>query len=132
MKITAVESIRLEEFPNLLWVEIHTDEGLTGLSEAFYGPEAAEAHLHEIVAPYLLGKDPRLVDKHSKAMVGYIGFASSGAETRAASAADIALWDIWGQATNQPIHALLGGATWDSVRAYNTCAGYQYVRSAKQ
>ena len=132
MKITAVESIRLEEFPNLLWVEIHTDEGLTGLGEAFYGPEAAEAHLHEIVAPYLLGKDPRLLDKHSKAMVGYIGFASSGAETRAASAADIALWDIWGQATNQPIHALLGGATWDSVRAYNTCAGYQYVRSAKQ
>ena len=31
MKITAFETIRLGEFPNLLWVHIHTDEGLVGL-----------------------------------------------------------------------------------------------------
>ena len=48
---------------------------------------------------------------------------------RAASAVDIALWDILGQVTNQPIYQLLGGATRDKVRAYNTCAGYQYVRA---
>jgi galactonate dehydratase len=47
MKITAIETIRLEEFPNLLWVHVGTDEGLTGLGETFYGPGAAEAHIHD-------------------------------------------------------------------------------------
>ena len=36
MKITAVETINLAEFPNVLWVQIHTDEGLVGLGETFY------------------------------------------------------------------------------------------------
>ena len=51
-------------------------------------------------------------------------------EMRAASAVDIALWDIFGQAINQPIFQALGGASRDDVRIYNTCAGYQYVRKA--
>ena len=37
MKVTAIETIRLAEFPNLLWVQVHTDEGLVGLGETFYG-----------------------------------------------------------------------------------------------
>jgi len=129
MKVTAIETIRLEEYPNLLWVHVHTDEGLVGLGEAFYGAASAEAHVHDFVAPYLLGKNPLLIDRHSKALVGYLGFASSGAETRGNSAVDIALWDLWGQATNQPIHQLLGGAARDEIRVYNTCAGYRYVRN---
>ncbi len=40
MKVTAIETIRLEEFPNLLWVEIHCDQGLTGLGESYFGPGA--------------------------------------------------------------------------------------------
>lgn len=129
MKVTAIETIRLEEYPNLLWVHVRTDEGLVGLGEAFYGAASAEAHIHDFVAPYLLGKNPLLIDRHSKALVGYLGFASSGAETRGNSAVDIALWDLWGQATNQPIHQLLGGAARDEIRVYNTCAGYRYVRN---
>src|SRR5690606_36581105 len=50
----------------------------------------------------------------------------SGVETRAASAIDIALWDILGQVTGQPIYQLLGGACHDRMRAYNTCAGVYY------
>ncbi|RVA29208.1 mandelate racemase/muconate lactonizing enzyme family protein, partial [Mesorhizobium sp. M7D.F.Ca.US.004.03.1.1] len=36
MKIRAIETIRIEERPNLLWVEVHTDEGITGLGETFF------------------------------------------------------------------------------------------------
>jgi L-alanine-DL-glutamate epimerase-like enolase superfamily enzyme len=130
MKVTAVETIRLDEFPNLLWVQIHTDEGLTGLGETFFGAGAAEAHIHEFVAPYLLGKNPLQIERHAARLVGYVGGVGSGAEKRGSSAVDIALWDILGQASGQPLYQLLGGASRDSVRVYNTCAGYRYVRSA--
>ncbi|MEM7032336.1 MAG: mandelate racemase/muconate lactonizing enzyme family protein [Chloroflexota bacterium] len=129
MKVTAIETIRIEEFPNLLWVHVHTDEGLIGLGETFYGPGAAEAHIHETIAPYLLGQDSLLIDRHQAHLVGYVGFVGSSAEMRGRSAIDIALWDLWGQATNQPIHQLLGGAVRDEIRVYNTCAGYRYVQN---
>ena len=132
MKIAAIETIRLDDFPNLLWAQVHTEDGLVGLGEVFYGAASAEAHIHDVVAPYLLGQNPLLVDRHSRALVGYLGFASTGAETRGNSCVDIALWDIWGQATGQPIHQLLGGASRDAIRVYNTCAGYQYVRKEKR
>jgi len=130
MKVTKVETLRLKEFGNLCWLQIHTDNGLVGLGETFMGPAAVEAYIHETIAPYILGKDPLLIDKHWKALYGYLGFRSSGVEMRGNSALDIALWDIWGKATNQPLYQLLGGKTNDSIRTYNTCAGYQYIRSA--
>ncbi|MEM9624744.1 MAG: mandelate racemase/muconate lactonizing enzyme family protein [Pseudomonadota bacterium] len=129
MIITAIETIRLDEFPNLLWVQVHTDEGLTGLGETFFGPAAAEAYIHESAAPRLLGSDPLTIDRHSRTLLdGYLGFSSSGAEMRGLSAIDIALWDLFGQATGQPIHQLLGGLSREKIRTYNTCAGYRYVR----
>jgi len=128
MKITAIETIRVEEFPNLLWVQVHTDEGLVGLGETFYGPASAEGHVHGIIAPLLLGQDPLLISRHHPKLIGYVGFTGAGAEQRGRSAVNMALWDIWGQATNQPIHQLLGGAVRDDIRVYNTCAGYRYVR----
>jgi len=129
MRITTIETIRLEEFPNLLWVHVGTDQGLTGLGETFYGPGAAEAHIHDVIAPYLVGQDPLQIDRHQGHLLGYLGFVGSSAEMRGRSAIDIALWDLWGQATAQPLHQLLGGAVRESIRVYNTCAGYRYVRS---
>jgi L-alanine-DL-glutamate epimerase-like enolase superfamily enzyme len=129
MKVTKLETVRLDEFPNLIWVHVHTDEGLVGLGETFFGAQAVEAFLHETVAPYLIGKDPLQIDRHARALYGYLGYRSSGAETRGNSAIDIALWDLFGKATNQPIYQLLGGLTREKIRIYNTCAGYRYVRS---
>ena len=51
MKITALETIRIAERPNLIWVQVETDEGITGLGETFFGAETVEAHIHEYVAP---------------------------------------------------------------------------------
>jgi L-alanine-DL-glutamate epimerase-like enolase superfamily enzyme len=87
-------------------------------------------HIHETCAPYLLGRDPLRIEETSRHFLNtYLGFNSVGVEMRAASAIDIALWDLFGQATGQPIYQLLGGACHDRVRVYNTCAGYQYVRA---
>jgi galactonate dehydratase len=132
MKITAIETIGLDEFPNLLWIQVHTDGGLVGLGETFFGPKAAAAYIHETAAPRLLGQDPLLIDRHSRTLLNnYLGFSGSGAEMRGLSAVDIALWDLWGQATGQPIHQLLGGLAREKIRTYNTCAGYRYVRGIK-
>ena len=132
MKITAIETLRIAEHPNLLWVRVHTDAGLVGLGETFYGAAAVEAHMHEILAPRLIGRDPLAIDAISKASAGYLGFRSTGAETRAASALDIALWDLFGKATGQPIWQLLGGRSREAIRTYNTCAGTHYVRTTRQ
>ena len=129
MKITRVETIRLGEFPNILWVRLHTDEGLVGLGETFMGAAAVEAYLHEWAGPRLVGKNPLAIEARNRELMGYLGWRGSGVETRGNSAVDIALWDLFGKAANMPVHTALGGASRDAIRVYNTCAGYQYIRS---
>jgi galactonate dehydratase len=129
MKVTAIETIRSEEFPNILWVQVHTDEGVTGLGETFYGPASAEGHIHGLIAPYLIGKDPRNIEAHQAHLIGYIGFVGSSAEMRGRSAIDIALWDILGKTSNLPLCDLLGGRVREKIKVYNTCAGFSYVQT---
>jgi galactonate dehydratase len=122
MKITKVETIRYRPQPNILWVRIHTDEGLIGLGETFYLPGAVEAVVHDLIAGFLLGSSPfdrERIGNNVFSWTNFFGYA--GAEMRALSAVDIALWDIVGQYTGQPIYNLLGGMCRDRLRVYNTC-----------
>lgn len=128
MRITALETIRIAERPNLLWLQVHTDAGISGLGETFFGASTVEAHVHDYIAPRVIGRDPLEIDSLSGDLVGYLGFRSSGAEMRGNSAFDIALWDIFGKALNQPIAQLLGGFTRREIRTYNTCAGTDYIK----
>lgn len=129
MKVSAIETIRSKEHPNLLWVQVHTDGGLVGLGETFYGPAAAEGHIHGTIAPYLIGKDATNIEAHQAHLTGYVGFVGASAEMRGRSAVDIALWDILGQAKGMPLADLLGGRVRDKIKVYNTCAGYSYVQT---
>jgi galactonate dehydratase len=130
MRIEAIETLRLEEFGNLLWVQVHTEGGHIGLGETFFGPQAVESHIHETVAPLLLGRSALEIDRISRTLQrGYLGFTGSGVEMRAASAIDLALWDLFGQKTGLPAWQLLGGLSRPRIRVYNTCAGYRYIRS---
>jgi L-alanine-DL-glutamate epimerase-like enolase superfamily enzyme len=126
-RITGIRTLRVPERGNILWVEIETAEGLVGLGESFRGAAAVEGQIHELVAPYLLGQDSRNIERiHRHLMTPYVGFGASSAEMRAASAVDIALWDLAGQRLGVPVHEALGGLSRDRIRAYNTCAGYDY------
>ena len=131
VRIVGLETLRVDDFPNLLYVRIHTDEGVTGLGETFYGAEAVETHLHAVAAPLLLGEDPLRIEHHAGQLAGYVGYHGSGVETRARSAVDLALWDILGQAAGQPVYNLLGGLSRERIPIYNTCAGSGYVNSAR-
>ncbi|MDR3373618.1 MAG: mandelate racemase/muconate lactonizing enzyme family protein [Ancalomicrobiaceae bacterium] len=130
MKITKVETLRTDEFSNVLWVRVHTDAGIVGLGETFYGAASVEAHIHDTLASRLLGRDPLRIEALNKELVNLpMAQSSTGVEYRAASAIDLALWDIFGKHCGQPVHQMLGGLCHDKVRVYNTCAGYGYVRS---
>ena len=125
--VICLRTIRIAERPNLIWVEIETDEGLTGLGESFRGAQAVEAVIHEQVAPWLLGRDSRRIEAVSRQLTApYLGFGAASAELRAASAVDIALWDLAGKRHGIPVHEALGGAVRNEIRSYNTCAGYAY------
>lgn len=129
MKITRLVTIRVAERPNLLWIEVHTDEGLTGLGETFFGAQAVEAYIHETLAPIVIGRDPLEIDRLSSDLVGYLGYRSTGVEVRGNSAFDIALWDLFGKSAGQPVAQMLGGFTRRDIRTYNTCAGSDYIKS---
>lgn len=133
MKITAIQTFRLPHQPNLVWVEVETDAGLVGLGETFRGAAAVETYLHTMAAPLVLGQNPLDIERlHKTLFRGYLGFNGSGVETRAASALDIALWDIFGKVTDQPVYQLLGGACHERMRVYNTCAGVDYNSKSLQ
>ena len=130
MKITKLETLRIEERPNLFWIHVHTDEGLIGLGETFFGARTVEAYVHEYLAPRVIGRDPFQIDLLSTELVGYLGFRSTGAEVRGNSAFDIALWDLFGKAVGQPVTQLLGGFSRNQIRTYNTCAGIDYIKKS--
>ena len=129
MRITAVETIHLKRAISVhagpiqwLWVRIHTDSGLVGLGETYPYPEAEKAVVLRSLAPVLLGRDPSQIDRLWADMLQAVSFCGwAGAEMRAISAVDIALWDLAGKVANLPIYQLLGGASRDSIRTYNTC-----------
>lgn len=133
MRITGIELIRYSRgivvhagAVDWLWVRIHTDAGITGLGETYPCADAESGAISRELAPVLLGADPLRIDKLWADMftaVQYHGWA--GAEMRAMSAIDIALWDIAGKVAGQPVYQLLGGATRDAIPIYNTC--YDHV-----
>ena len=110
-----------------IFVRVHTDEGLIGVSDTFYTADAVRGFVHETAASILLGKDPRDIERHWDALYArtVARWGGVGHEMRAISAIDAALWDILGQSLGTPIYQLLGGLAHDRIR------DLQHVRRAR-
>jgi L-alanine-DL-glutamate epimerase-like enolase superfamily enzyme len=127
MKITSIESMLLhvpaqplvaKQYAEQAMVvaEIKTDEGLTGLGYTLcvgsWGGEAVKAYLDTRLCPLLTGRDPSGVNALWQEMYRQdTGIRKKGIPVYAISAVDIALWDLLGKATGQPVCRLLGGGT---------------------
>jgi len=102
-------------------VIISTDEGIEGYGEAF-GPALSLARIIETYcAPKVLGQNPFNTEAIWDSIYRpYRHNGQKGLLCEALSAVDIALWDIKGKATGQPVYNLLGGAFRDRAHAYAT------------
>jgi len=130
-KITELKTLRLKSFPNILWLQVKTDDGLVGLGESWRGSSAVEAVIHDDMASWLIGQDARNIELISNTFMSpYVGYHSSSAETRAASAVDVALWDLMGKRLGVPVYEALGGKCRESIPVYNTCSGYVFNTGA--
>lgn len=136
MKITAVEAIPLR-LPNVnercdgsqetLVVRVQTDAGIIGVGEADSSALVAKAIIdaplsHQLcrgLALCIVGEDPFEIDRLVHRMYeGSIFYGRHGAAIQAMSGVEIALWDIVGKATRQPVYKLLGGGFRKRFRAY--------------
>jgi L-rhamnonate dehydratase len=138
MRITKVEAILLRPKGPIdtsigdgsqdgVVVRVHTDEGITGLGEIDSSPSVAKAIIdappsHKIcsgLAALLVGENPLEIGRlWQKMYKGSLYFGRRGAAIHAISGVEIALWDIAGKAAGKPIHALLGGARRQRIKAY--------------
>jgi L-alanine-DL-glutamate epimerase-like enolase superfamily enzyme len=126
VRIPAVEAVNDSSQDGLI-VQVHTDEGITGLGEVDSSPEVAKAiieapmstRLKRGLASVLIGEDPFGIERLWERMYrASIGFGGRSAVIHAISGIDLALWDIKGKALGLPVHVLLGGARRRSVPAY--------------
>lgn len=140
-RITALETaIPHDVMPGLLVLRVHTDAGssaeglsIVGHGETYYIPTAAAAVIHDFFAPRLLGADVLAIESHWRFLYERMtAFGGTGAELRALSAIDLALWDIQGQIYQQPIWRLLGGPVRDEIPVYNSCGGPFYGRTNRR
>lgn len=101
-------------------VEIITDEGVTGLGSVYTSAKLVEGSLG-VLRPFLVGKsalDPAAVSETLHQNTFWQG--RGGSITHAVSGVDIALWDIFGKVTRQPISRLLGGRHRESIKPYGS------------
>jgi galactonate dehydratase len=120
MRITAIDTyIAGNPWKNWLFAKVSTDEGIHGVGEGTlnYFAKTIEAAIHELT-PLIMGMDPFQVEIITQRLVRDVYSDGAQVQMCAVAAIEIALWDIIGKATNQPIYNLWGGRCHEKLRAY--------------
>ena len=130
MKVTGVETILISNIAPYrggeywLFVQLITDEGITGLGERPTG-HAQDLRsqinlIHQICDKFVIGNSPFDIEKMWQRVYGSVHDYRHPSlyGTPALSAIEMACWDIVGKALNQPIYNLLGGKVHDQLRGY--------------
>ena len=95
-----------------VFIEVETDEGVTGIGEALSFRSSGVLESLSVVRERLMGRDPTRIETIWEQLY------RSGVSLPAISGVEMALWDILGKALNAPIHMFLGGKCRDFVDVY--------------
>lgn len=110
-------------------VRVQTDEGITGIGEAFgymNSAQAVTAVLQDMLKPLLLGQDPMQINRLWQEMYRTTYYAGrAGVVLSAISGVEMALWDVKGKALNTPVYQLLGGQAHGKIPAYASLMPYR-------
>src|SRR5579885_2947772 len=99
-------------------VEVLTDEGVTGIGSVYTSDALVEASL-DVLRRHYIGESAIEPERVSEKLHQHTFWQGrGGALTHTISGIDIALWDILGQATGQPVGRLLGGRYRERVAPY--------------
>jgi L-alanine-DL-glutamate epimerase-like enolase superfamily enzyme len=99
-------------------IAVITDEGLVGVGSAYTSDDLVRGAL-EVLAPLYEGESALEPERVSEKLHQHTFWQGRGGSvTHAISGIDLALWDLLGQATGQPVGRLLGGRYRDRVRPY--------------
>jgi L-alanine-DL-glutamate epimerase-like enolase superfamily enzyme len=128
-KIANVQTMTLQGGRTYILVKITADNGMYGIAEAYGTPGFGVKEQIHSLKPWLVGKDPLETDKIFT-LLGQGAANLSGTRTdgsahnflRAASAIDMALFDLAGKLLNVPASTLLGGRFADRTRMYDHAA----------
>ena len=105
-----------------VFVEIETDEGVTGLGECSNSPRKGNilvGRALQTLKDVLVGRDPSHIEMlWIELYRNYTYLGSRGLITSVISGVNIALWDIKGKALGKPVYDLLGGPVRDSLPLY--------------
>lgn len=120
MKITDVKTFVVDCFrTNWVFVKVYTDEGIAGVGEGTleYKEHALEGAV-EHLKNYLLGKDPRNIERLYHDIYRDAYWRGGAVLMSALSAVECALWDILGKSLGVPVYTLLGGQANEDCRIY--------------
>ena len=120
MKIIDIKTFVVDCFrTNWVFVKVYTDEGINGVGEGTLEyKEKALVGAIEHIKSYLVGKDPRQIEKHYHDIYRDAYWRGGAVLTSALSAVETALWDILGKSLNVPVYQLLGGKVNEDCRIY--------------
>lgn len=120
MKVTDVQTFVVDCFrTNWVFVKVYTDEGIDGVGEATLEyKEKALLGAVEHIKEYLVGEDPRDIERHFHSIYRDAYWRGGPVLMSALSAVETALWDILGKSLGVPVYRLLGGKVNDKVRIY--------------
>jgi len=126
MKITKISTLVVNaKMRNWVVVQVFTDvPGLVGIGEATVEYQArAVVGAVEDLAPTLIGRDPRDIERNWQIMYRHPFFKGGVTMMSALSGIDQALWDISAKDLNVPLWRLLGGLARDRIRMYDHLGG---------
>ena len=99
-------------------VQVHSDEGLTGIADGTGNAGVFRAYLDELIKPLIVGMDPLRPRQIWETLRLGLGELGTRFPSRIVGPIDVACWDILGKAAGLPLYTLLGGARRTEIPLY--------------